>query len=173
MSAAPRAALDFISHSPDQTRRFGQLLGRQLACGDLVLVGGQLGSGKTTLIQGIGRGLGVRADIVSPTFTIVMEHQGQLGTGDPVRFYHIDLYRLAGTDDDLESIGFDDYLSDPGGIVVIEWPERAAVAIPERYLMVDLERIAESKRRVRVAPSGDDYQDLVANLRGEVGGARG
>lgn len=173
MPAAPRAILDFISHSPDQTRRFGSLLGGQLQAGDVVLLSGTLGAGKTTLIQGLAHGLAVESDVLSPTFTIAMEHEGVASGGQPLRVYHIDLYRLGGSDDELDSIGFDEYLDDPGGLVIIEWPERAPQAMPEHFLMIELERIAESKRRISVLPAGKRYQDLAVGLRSEVGGARG
>ena len=84
--------LDFVSHSPAQTRRFGARLGALLQAGDLICLEGELGAGKTCLAQGIGRGLGIRQPITSPTFTLIAEYH--LPRPAPA-LYHIDLYRLA------------------------------------------------------------------------------
>src|SRR5215210_4246279 len=130
--------VDLTSEDEARTRNVGECLGRCLAAGDVILLHGDLGAGKTTLAQGIARGLGVGGYVQSPTFTLVHEHDGQTADGTPVRLYHLDLYRLSG-EDDLDSFGYDEYLAPSDGVSVIEWPERAAGRLPGRYLLVRLE----------------------------------
>ena len=155
-----------VSRSPERTRELGVLLGRGARVGDVVLLHGDLGAGKTTLTQGIGEGLGVGEPVRSPTFTLVVEHDGRTPDGEPLRLYHLDLYRLAGADD-LDSFGFDAYLAPPDGITVIEWPERAGDALPAAYLLVALEPLAEDARRlsIRAVPADGPYAARVEALR--------
>lgn len=141
-----RSSLDLISHSPEQTREIGARLGRKLRRGDLVLLHGDLGAGKTTFAQGIGRGLVVRDVVQSPTFALVHEHDAEIA-GEPGRLYHLDLYRLGG-ESDLTSIGFDDYVMPEDGVSLIEWPGHAGGRLPDRYLLVRLEHLDQEKRRL-------------------------
>jgi tRNA threonylcarbamoyladenosine biosynthesis protein TsaE len=165
------AMLDLISHSPEQTRRIGAHLGRLAQPGDVYLLRGPLGSGKTTLVQGIARGLDVEEAVRSPTFVLASEHRGHLTDGTPVRLYHIDLYRLE-EPGELATFGLLDYLDDPGGIVVVEWPERASFEVLEHYLVIELEFLADTKRRLAFYPIGERHQRLVERLRAEVAGGR-
>lgn len=161
-----------ITHSPEQTRAAGALLGRLLQRGDVVLLTGTLGAGKTTFVQGIARALRADEYIQSPTFTLVAEHAA-LGSDDvPIRLYHVDLYRLGGSDD-VGTLGLDDYFDDPDGITVIEWPDRAPAAMPETYLLVDLQFIADTKRNLRLIPEGDRPTVTIDRFRSEVAGVRG
>ena len=166
--------LDLISNSAEQTRDVGARLGRRLRAGDLVLLHGDLGAGKTTFAQGIARGLGVAEPVQSPTFTLVNEHAtaGLDGGGPGARLYHLDLYRLAG-DDDLDSFGFDDYLAPTDGVALVEWPERAAARLPDAYLLVRLDHLGEGKRRLVVepVPRNGPYAARVAGLGRELAGA--
>ncbi|MCC6173753.1 MAG: tRNA (adenosine(37)-N6)-threonylcarbamoyltransferase complex ATPase subunit type 1 TsaE [Chloroflexi bacterium] len=103
------------SRSPLDTRRLGEALGRAAKPGDALLLEGSFGAGKTVLVQGLGAGLGVRDHITSPSFVLMVEHQGRL------RLYHVDLYRLGDRLDPetLEAVG--DAL-DAGGVCAVEWP---------------------------------------------------
>ncbi|MDQ3696281.1 MAG: tRNA (adenosine(37)-N6)-threonylcarbamoyltransferase complex ATPase subunit type 1 TsaE [Chloroflexota bacterium] len=142
-----------VSH--DDTVRLGIKLGRRLIPGDLVLLHGDLGSGKTTLAQGMLAGLGVTGPIPSPTFTLVNEYEAEAASGgEPWRVYHLDLYRLR--DDELDSFGFDDYLAPAGGITLIEWPERAASRLDTDYLLIEITATGGEQRNVRLsrAPAG-------------------
>jgi len=163
--------LDLISHSPEQTRRIGIHLGKLAQPGDVFLLRGSLGSGKTTLAQGIARGLDVQEAVRSPTFVLASEHHGHLPDGSPVRLYHIDLYRLE-EPGELATFGLMDYLDDPAGVVVVEWPERAGFEVLEQYLVIELEFLADTKRRLVFYPTGERYQRLVESLRAEVAGGR-
>ncbi|MCL6454111.1 MAG: tRNA (adenosine(37)-N6)-threonylcarbamoyltransferase complex ATPase subunit type 1 TsaE [Alicyclobacillus sp.] len=115
--------MSFVTQSAMETRRLGEYLGRLMKAGDVVLLDGTLGAGKTTFVQGVARGLGVHGDVTSPTFTLVAEYAGRV----PVA--HMDLYRLqpspgtgaALAEGDLAAIGMDDYL-DGSHAVLVEWP---------------------------------------------------
>ncbi len=172
MSAPRRPAFDIISHSPDQTRAIGALLGKVTPRGSLLLLSGDIGAGKTTFVQGFARPFQTGDQIQSPTFTIVAEHAGTDTDGLPLRVYHIDLYRLEGVDD-MESIGLDEYLADPDGVTVIEWPERGRDWMPKEYLLIDLQTVADSKRNLRMTPYGACYTDVVKRFRKEMLGNRG
>ena len=140
--------IEVLSNSPEETQRLGERLGHQLAIGDVVLLHGDLGAGKTALTQGIAVGLGVRDYVQSPTFTLVAEHEGE-----SLKLYHLDLYRLddAGA---LESLGFDQYLEMIDGVSVIEWPERAGRWLPDDFLLIELAFAGEDKRLLRLECRG-------------------
>ncbi len=156
-SVSTQDTLDFISHSARQTGQFGAQLGGLLAPGDLILLDGSVGAGKTTMAQGIARGLGISEPVVSPSFTIAREYAGRLP------LYHIDLYRLA-PGSELESIGIEDYLYGDG-VVVIEWPDRADALLPAEHLQVRLHVISDTQRSIRMVPVGDRTSRLVAQFR--------
>lgn len=169
--ALRRPGFDLITHSPDQTRRIGYLLGRLLQGGDVILLAGPIGAGKTTFVQGLARGLGIEGYVQSPTFTLVAEHRGQTAQGEPVYLYHLDLYRLEG-DADLVTFGYDEYFDAPDGIVVIEWPDRLAADLPADYLLIVLDHLADSKRRLTLSPHGARYEALAGELRTNAMGVR-
>lgn len=141
------------STGPEDTRRFGEELASVLQEGDVVLLHGDLGAGKTTMTQGILRGLGVTSGVSSPTFVLVAEHRGRLREGPDVLIRHADLYRL---DDlaELESFGYADLIDDPTGIVIVEWPERAGATLPEHYLLVTIDFAGHDARRITVQRMG-------------------
>lgn len=147
--------LDFFSHSPEQTRRLGLRLGRLLEPGDVVLLSGPLGAGKTRLAQGIAGGLGVTGTVRSPSYTLVSVYDG-----DTMRMYHIDLYRLEG-DADLATVGVDEYVDDDTAVVVVEWPDRGPAWLPDEALSIHLEHVDETKRRVIVDATGERYEELL------------
>jgi tRNA threonylcarbamoyladenosine biosynthesis protein TsaE len=138
-------ALQIVSTSEDETRTLGAQIGCLLRPGDVVLLHGDLGSGKTTLTQGIARGLVVEDYVQSPTFTLVAEHGGQTAAGEAVTLYHLDLYRLRGPDE-LESFGYEDLVTQSDGIVVVEWPERAGDILPDEYLLIIIDAMGQEAR---------------------------
>jgi tRNA threonylcarbamoyladenosine biosynthesis protein TsaE len=153
--------LDFISHSPTQTRRFGARLGILLQPGDIVCMEGELGTGKTCLAQGIGQGMGIVEPITSPTFTLVAEHRPPLPT--PI-LYHIDLYRLNEAVDEALALGLADYLLGDG-VCVIEWAERIETVLPAERLWIALRHLDESKRSMLIRATGARYDDLLLEFR--------
>ncbi len=153
--------LDFISHSPEQTRRLGARLGALLQPGDIIALEGELGSGKTCLTQGIARGLGVEGPVTSPTFTLIAEYQPP----PPMpTLYHVDLYRLDNPLSEIETLGLDDYLLGEG-VCVIEWADRIAGRLPAEHLWVTLRHINRSKRGIVMRAHGPRYDQLLRDFR--------
>jgi tRNA threonylcarbamoyladenosine biosynthesis protein TsaE len=140
--AAERALL----LTQDELNAWGEVFGRSLRAPALVALRGDLGAGKTTLVQAICRGLGVEDEVTSPTYALVHEYRGRTG-----QVFHLDLYRLEGPHQ-LENLGFDDILA-AGDVVLVEWPERAGDALPGERHDLTLEHVAGDplRRRVRVA----------------------
>jgi tRNA threonylcarbamoyladenosine biosynthesis protein TsaE len=156
-------SVDFVSHSAEQTLRTGQRLGELARAGDLFLLAGNLGSGKTCLTQGIAQGLGIRVPVTSPSFTLINEYTTR-ECGARLCLYHADLYRLVHADEEALDLGLEEYLYG-SGVCVIEWSERAGRLWPAEHLTVRLEYISESKRGVRLEPTGERYIELVQEFR--------
>lgn len=136
--------------SAEETRAFGAQMAAKLRPGDIVLLHGDLGAGKTTLVQGIGTALGMQEQAQSPTFSLVVDTP--LPNGTVVR--HIDLYRLDDPDE-LESLGFEDLTSDENAITLIEWPERAAGSLPDAYVLIELRVIGPDRRGITISSHGN------------------
>jgi len=152
--------LDFISHSEMQTERIGMRLAKFCRPGDVICLEGELGTGKTCLVRGLGRGLGVTEPITSPTFIMINEHRVP---GSHLRFYHIDLYRLQSPQEAL-ALGIEEYLYGRG-ICTIEWAERAREVLPQEHLWITLRHVSENKRGLTMAATGARYQELLGQLR--------
>ena len=153
--------LDFVSHSTAQTRRFGVRLGLLLRPGDIVCLEGELGTGKTCLVQGIGEGMGVVEPITSPTFTLIAEY-----TPPPPAppLYHIDVYRLDNAEREIMALGLDDYLLGDGACV-IEWADRIDSVLPRERLWITLRHLDTSKRGLVVSATGARFQELLRGFR--------
>jgi tRNA threonylcarbamoyladenosine biosynthesis protein TsaE len=152
--------LEFISRSPEQTRRLGTRLGELLRGGELLCLEGELGAGKTTLTQGIATGWGVTGPVRSPTFILINEFRRP---GDRHKLYHVDLYRMSGSAD-AWALGLDDIWTS-GGVCVIEWPERAQDILPAERLWVRLTALDETRRMVRFMAEGERYMELLQDFR--------
>jgi len=162
--------LEFISRSPDQTQRLGARLGALLQGGDIVCLEGVLGSGKTCLAQGIGRGCGVGQALISPTFVLVREYPCP---SDGVRLYHVDLYRISGADE-AWSLGLDEFLGDAHAICVVEWAERARSLMPSEHLWVRLDfagRADQTRRALHFTAQGERHTALLQEFRQTAFGA--
>ena len=155
--------LDFITHGPAQTERVGQRLGELLRPGDLLLLVGTFGAGKTHLAKGVARGLGSADLVTSPSFVLVNEYRAGLAQRE-VPIYHVDLYRIADAGE-LATIGLDELWAGDG-ICLIEWPERAGAQIPGDHLAVHIEHLSETKRRMRLVPHGPRAVEIVAAFKG-------
>lgn len=129
----------------NETRALAASLALTLQSGDVLLLHGDLGAGKTTFVQGLAAALGADDLIQSPTFTIVAQHPTQLGT-----LHHLDLYRLVDPDE-LESVGYEGFIDPMDGITVIEWPERAGDWLPDRYILVTFDYIDAEHRKVEIS----------------------
>ncbi len=159
-----RENLTITTHSPEETQRIGADIGERARIGDLILLVGDLGTGKTCLTQGIAWGLGLSDYTPSPSFVLVREYQ--LGARcDAPLLYHIDFYRL----DDIREIaelGMSDYLNGEG-ICVVEWADRALDLLPQERLLIRFEHLAGNGRRLRFEPRGQRYVGLVEQLKGK------
>jgi tRNA threonylcarbamoyladenosine biosynthesis protein TsaE len=143
----------FESRSPSETRRLGRRLAARLREGDVVLLQGQLGAGKTCFAQGIGAGLKVREPMKSSSFVLVNEYSGRL------HVYHADLFRL---DDPTEvfELALPETAAD--GLLLVEWPDRAPQEMPPEHLLVRFDILDERSRRVSFEARGARYEEMVA-----------
>jgi tRNA threonylcarbamoyladenosine biosynthesis protein TsaE len=138
----------FISHSPAETGSLGERWGRAAQRGLVIGLSGDLGAGKTRLVKGIARGLGITARVHSPTFTLVNEYGG-----GRLRLFHLDFYRLE-TRGQMVSAGLEEFLQ-PDGVTVIEWAEKMVnEEKPRRMIFVKIEILGESERKIIYDDSG-------------------
>lgn len=150
--------MKFISYGPGETADFGQKLAAFLRAGDCLCLFGDLGAGKTLLVQGIAAGLGVESDVTSPTFTVLNVYDA------PVPVYHFDLYRL-NYQEELFDIGFDEYATGEG-IALVEWPDKFLDAMPESRLDLKLTRgDNDDERTITIIAHGSRYQELIEELK--------
>jgi tRNA threonylcarbamoyladenosine biosynthesis protein TsaE len=154
-------ALDLTSHSTAQTIRLGARLGALLQAGDVICLEGDLGTGKTCLTKGIGRGMGITEPLTSPTFTLIAEHWSPTLS---LVLYHIDLYRLGAPVAEALSLGLDDFL-EGDGVCVIEWADRIASALPGEVLWISLRHLDATKRGMTMQASGRRYEEIVRQFR--------
>ncbi len=149
---------EFLSRSPEQTRRIGMRLGSLLQNGDLICLQGDLGAGKTTLVQGMAQGWGSLDNVSSPTFVLVNEYRRPGGN----RLFHMDAYRLESGPEAAE-LDLDSMLSE--GALIIEWPERVGSVLPVDELRVKLDYVADEQRQMRFRAKGSHYDHLLADLQ--------
>jgi len=145
-----------ISRSPEQTQKLGVRLGELALPGDIFLLVGGLGTGKTCLTQGVAWGLNIQEYTMSPSFVLVRELHGRLP------LYHIDLYRL----DHLEEIadlGLDDYLYGDG-VCVIEWAEKGLSLLPAERLLIEISYLSDTERTFQIKPNGQRYMEMLTQL---------
>jgi tRNA threonylcarbamoyladenosine biosynthesis protein TsaE len=152
------STVDFLSRSPEQTRRLGQRLGAALQPGDVICLQGDLGAGKTTFVQGIAQGWGSRDAVSSPTFIIVNVYRNH----DDQQLFHLDTYRL---DSFLEAEELDLQSMQAQGPLLIEWPERMERLIPRDRLWIRLEHAGQEERQMKMTSHGRRYDDLLDILR--------
>ena len=145
--------LSLRTASVTATRRLGERIGRLLRAGDVVLLSGELGTGKTVLAQGIGAGLGVADPIKSSSFVIMNEYAGSDRT-----LYHADLYRLE-DQEQVAELALDEQAS--AGVLVVEWPERAPDELPSEHLLVRLEYDGARGRVIELEPRGGRYEAIM------------
>jgi len=151
--------LEFLSHSAEQTRRVGVRLGEMLHAGHVVCLDGDLGSGKTTLTQGIARGWGALDSVTSPTFVLVNEYH----RADAEVLYHVDAFRLA-TAEEAQAMGLAELLQQ-GRVVVLEWPSHVEAALPADRLRVGMAWVDDSRRSLRFEAGGGAHLRLLADFR--------
>jgi tRNA threonylcarbamoyladenosine biosynthesis protein TsaE len=144
------------SHSARETARIGSALGQYAEAGDVFLLSGELGAGKTCLTQGVAKGLGVDGYVRSPTFVLVSVHQGRLP------LYHIDIYRLDEVAEVVD-LGLEEYLAGDG-VSVIEWASKALEVFPQPYMLVTLTYEGENERLIQLEAMGERYESLLSQV---------
>jgi tRNA threonylcarbamoyladenosine biosynthesis protein TsaE len=170
------STLDIISHSSAQTQRLGMRLGEILRGGELLLLDGQLGTGKTTFTQGLARGMDITTIVSSPTFTLLKEYRGHpVPVAQPgqdtlpsqlssqpraaLALYHFDLYRLENPEEIID-LGFEDYFFS-SGVCVVEWADKADQLWPDQHLRIHLKMMSETKRGMLFTATGPKYRELL------------
>lgn len=143
-----------------ETKKLARKLANNLTGGEVICLMGELGSGKTTFVQGLAEGLNIKVPIISPTFTLVREYTGRLP------LFHIDAYRLSGltVDEIQQQIGLWDYI-ERGGVVAIEWADMIISALPSERLDIIFAHVGNG-RLLKFEPHGKVYEQLVATLLG-------
>ncbi len=151
------------------TRTVGRMLGERLSGGEILVLIGDLGAGKTTFVKGLAEGLGVPdpRDVTSPTFLRIQEYAGR------VTVQHVDAYRMVDAPEEFSSLGGDDLL-ESGAVVVIEWGERLLASMPETFLTIRFEHgETEAERLIRFVPRGLSYAETVVGLLRTLAGRHG
>ena len=143
------------SGGPADTRKLGERLGRLLGAGDVILLAGELGAGKTTFVQGLARGIGYAGSVSSKSFVLLGEYAGR------VKLYHADLYRLE-SPEQVQELALEEVCSD--GALAVEWPERAEDVLPPEHLRVEFEVTGEHSRTLRLSASGERAREVLDAL---------
>ena len=138
-----------MTHSYEETEDLGEKLAQLLKPSDVVVLNGDLGVGKTTLTRGLARGLGIKRNVKSPTFTLIREYKD-----GRIPLYHMDAYRLESSPD--EDLGFDEYFNGDG-ITMVEWPQFIKDEIPDDHLTINIERLSDTDRQVTFTLHGDKF----------------
>ena len=157
-------AFEFFSKSPEQTRRMGMRLGALLQPGDLVCLQGDLGAGKTTLVQGAAGGWGALDEASSPTFVLVNTYR----RADSGQLFHFDAYRIESLGE-AEELDLDSLLAQ--GPLFVEWPERVEAILPGERLWAFLEYESDEHRTIRFTARGKRFETLLDSLRHTIYGA--
>lgn len=151
--------MDLIAHTVEETQAIASRLAQHLQAGDVLLLQGELGAGKTTFTKGLAVGLGITRNVKSPTYTLIREY-----TEGRLPLYHMDVYRLeeSGTAD----LGLEEYF-DGDGVCVVEWPQFAAEDLPTEFLAISFQKNAEhdEERMLSLTAHGSRYLELLATLK--------
>ena len=148
--------VSFVSNSKEETRSFGMMLASMLKAGDVILLEGDLGAGKTTLVGGVAKGLSIEGDVISPTFNIMKCYfDGSLP------LYHIDAYRLEGQN--IE-IGLDEYI-EGDGVCLIEWPMYIESLIPDEHLDIVIHNLGGDERELIFQSESSNFDELLSALQ--------
>jgi len=152
-------SLKLNSHSPEQTQLLGSYLGELAQKSDVFLLVGELGTGKTCLVQGIAHGLAMKEYASSPTFVILREYHGRLP------LYHIDFYRLNHVEE-IADLGLEEYFYGDG-VCVVEWAEKGLQVVPRDNLLITLHYIPayQTGRSICLKPQGKRYCELIEQLK--------
>jgi tRNA threonylcarbamoyladenosine biosynthesis protein TsaE len=148
---------EWLTNSEIETKQIAHTLGQLAKRGDVFLLEGDLGAGKTTFTKGLAEGLEVTRTVNSPTFTIIKEYNGRLP------LYHMDVYRVQ---DSFEDLGFDEYFNGEG-VTVVEWAHLIEEQLPPEYAMITIKREDDTKRKIVFQAVGKRYEQLSKELNGK------
>jgi len=150
--------ISIITCSHEETCLFGEFLGEIIPEGTVLTLDGDLGSGKTTLVQGLAKGLGISEKyyITSPTYTLIHEYTGKC------RFFHVDLYRLTNPLE-LDELGFEEIIFGDG-VVAIEWPDKLPQNYLAKCLSIKIDMMNEDIRKITISSCGLDNKDLIEKI---------
>jgi tRNA threonylcarbamoyladenosine biosynthesis protein TsaE len=158
--------VEITSHTNQETERIGSLLGEMLTRGDIIALSGELGTGKTTFVRGMARGMGIAdGEVASPSFTLVNEYAG------PLTLFHLDLYRLK-DEKELFGIDYEEYIKGDG-VTVIEWADRIPQAVPHESLWITLSYLDAERREILLQARGVRYEMMIEELQLKVYNERG
>jgi tRNA threonylcarbamoyladenosine biosynthesis protein TsaE len=149
--------LKLVTHSAEQTQKLGTSIGKLAEPGDIYLLIGELGAGKTCLTQGIAYGLDIHEYTLSPSFVIMRELHGRLA------LYHMDFYRLDNIRE-ISDLGLDDYLYGKG-VCVIEWANKGLTVLPEDHLIIKIDYLSGNERNFVIEPKGKRYVSMLKQLK--------
>ena len=154
-------SIRYISHNENETKKLAVQIASKLNIGDIIVLTGELGSGKTKFTEGFLTYFGLENEISSPTFTIVNEY-----IKNNINIYHFDVYRLEDSSE-FYAIGGDEYFEN--GICLIEWGELIQDALPNEYIKIDFSRndLNENERVLNIKSIGEKYDNIIENLKGE------
>ncbi len=149
--------IERISNSPAETVKIAEKVAQRIREGSVIALIGELGAGKTLFVQTIARTLGVESNVTSPTFNLMNVYEGIC----PI--VHFDLYRLQ-NEEDLDEIGFYEYVESEEGIVLIEWADRFPDALPENYILITFEKLNSTGRKIIFDAVGEEHDDFLEEL---------
>lgn len=155
--------MTLILSTVDDTEAFGRRLAAVLRAGDLVILDGPLGAGKTALARGVGAGLGVRGEVTSPTFVISRVHPPDPARGGRLPLVHVDAYRLGGVSE-VDNLDLDESVAD--SVTLVEWGGGKVEQLAEAHLLVRIERRDDDARLVELVPAGSDWPERLVELTG-------
>jgi len=164
MAVIEKGSIEVISRSPNQTRRVGMRLGELLQAGDIICLEGNLGAGKTTLVQGIASGWGSYDSVTSPSYVLVNVYRRL----DQNQLFHLDAYRLSGPE---EAIDLDLDAMIGQGPLLVEWADRISDALPEDHLWFRMRLISDEQRDFIIHARGERYKKILERFREDIYGA--
>ncbi len=139
-----------VTKSAQETQALGEKIGNNLKGGEILALYGELGSGKTTFLQGLAKGLGIKERILSPTFIMMRQYPLAINHQPSImNFYHIDLYRIE-NEKDIEGLGLEEIWSDPKNIIAIEWAEKIKKVLPKKRIDIFFEYVEGEERRIMI-----------------------
>lgn len=141
-------SMELITSKPQETKKAARKLALNLKGRKVIALIGDLGSGKTTFVQGLAKGLGIKQRVLSPTFILIKSYPLEKGRV----FYHIDLYRF-GKAKELEGLGLEEILENPNSVVAIEWAEKLEKLLPTNTVKINLEHLGKERRKIIISSS--------------------